>query len=1077
MSSEQTIHNTRLLEFLRRVAPFSVVDHGLTLANSGFVAEAVRVGDIIQGSVISDQGEHYGITLKVLSNREIDASCSCSSKEDMQEQWCAHAVALLWNAHDLGFFEPFAGFSNNESVYHPTPRKPQEIADALQTAAKIDAWHSEYQYIPDVSILLQVNRDRLGMKVLFDQTPQAPTIFNGFTPPSSRALDNLLLELLDDKGSWDDDNQIWWISSATSVETALGLLQEYDKIFIGDLNTPVKIYNDLIAAKIYARWTDAGLELQLGWVLPDNRIIFDNGQLIGTGPYWKLLDAAIYRVQPGITHLASFFSSDSTLSLSRAQAGPFLELIQQDIDLNRLLTVENQHLQPISEVKSPTPILEFDFYQEGTDHYSVGSSFVIEGLLDFEYPKPPIADNVVYLPDRDLERRLTEVLRELGFRYDPEKRRYLLFNDDALELVFEKTGVFKRPWRINGLEQIRKSLRRSQLTINVSLFALEEEVTSSSANGVCYDCQITLVQNNAKIPLSNLFRNANSLNNSWIRLDSGAYAKVPGGGVNLLGVTLGAIEPNYRICNTIKTKISALQAISLMRLEDDNFKIITDRRLKNLAKRLKEFSSIKALKATRNFKGKLRPYQEEGISWLNFLREFDLGGILADEMGLGKTVQTLAFLQYIKDKQKTLKSKYRANLVVAPTSVITNWYHEAQRFTPNLKVLLLHGPDRKKRFEAIAEHDLVITSYALLRIDRSDLEPLDFNYLILDEAQNIKNPQAATTKAAKAIKAQHRLALTGTPTENRPLELWSIIDFLMPGHIGSHEFFKNQIEKPIIEGGTTTAAIDYLKSKTKPFVLRREKHEVEKDLPPKIQAEMFVGMTNAQRSLYNQILSEVRPQIFDAVNKKGIRGASISILAALLRLRQVCNHPNSLGTYKNKQDMGSGKLEALQELISEAIDSGHKILVFSQFLEMLNIIRRWLQQEGVNYLYLDGATKNRAEIIDQFNNDDEVSLFLISLKAGGTGLNLTAADTVIIYDPWWNPAVENQAVDRAHRIGQTKTVNVYRLITENSIEEKIMKLKEKKAALIKALINDNGLSTINLTRGDLENLFSQSPTY
>lgn len=1077
MPSELTNNDSRLLDFLKRVAPFSVVDRGIALAGKGFVSEAVRIADTIQGSVIDDQGEHNSITLKVLSNHEIEASCSCSSTADMQEQWCTHAVALLWNAHELGFFEPLAGFSSNESVYHAIPRKPQEIADAITVAVRDVSQTANYQYVPEVSIQLQVNRDRLGIRVIFDQTVQAPTIFNGFTAPSSRALDNLLLNFLDEKGSWDDDNQLWWVSSATSIETTLGLLLEYENLFINNLETPMRISLDLISIRLFANWTEAGLEIRLAWLLPGSKTVFNDGQLIGTGPYWKLLDNVIYPVQSGIVQLTSFFPNESTLSISRAQAGPFLELLQQNIDLSHLLVISDQHLQPDSQVKSPAPLLELDFYQETTDHYSVGSSFIIEGALDFEYPKPPADENIVYLPDRLIERRFSDQLHEIGFSFNPEKHRYLIYNDHALELVFEKTAAFRKPWRINGLEQIRKSLRRALLTINVSLFALDEESVTTTANSASYECQITLVQNNAKIPLSNLFRNANASNDRWIRLDSGAYAKVPGGGINLLSVTLGAIEPNFRICNTIKTKISALQAVSLMRLEDDNFKIITDRRLKNLAKRLKEFSNIKALKASTGFKGKLRPYQEEGLSWLNFLREFDLGGILADEMGLGKTVQTLALLLYIKEKTRTVKPKFKTSLVVAPTSVITNWYHEAQRFTPGLKVLLLHGPDRKRNFEKIPCHDLVITSYALLRIDRPDLEPLDFNYIILDEAQNIKNPQAATTKAAKAVKAQHRLALTGTPTENRPLELWSIMDFLMPGHIGSHEFFRNQIERPIIDGGVSTAAIDYLKAKTKPFVLRREKHQVEKDLPPKIEAEMFVGMSTAQRALYNQVLAEVRPQVFETVNKKGIKGASISILAALLRLRQICNHPNSLNSYKNRADMGSGKLEALQELVSEAIDSGHKILVFSQFIEMLNIIRRWLQQENIEHVYLDGATKNRAEVIDRFNNDEKISLFLISLKAGGTGLNLTSADTVIIYDPWWNPAVENQAIDRAHRIGQTKTVNVYRLITEQSIEEKIMKLKEKKTALIKALINDNGLSTLNLTRNDLENLFNQSPGY
>jgi len=272
--------------------------------------------------------------------------------------------------------------------------------------------------------------------------------------------------------------------------------------------------------------------------------------------------------------------------------------------------------------------------------------------------------------------------------------------------------------------------------------------------------------------------------------------------------------------------------------------------------------------------------------------------------------------------------------------------------------------------------------------------------------------------------------------------------------------------------GPSAQVARFLNSKTRPFILRRMKSEVERELPAKIESTVHVVMTDSQRGLYNQILEDVRPRVFDAIKQKGVRGASVSILAALLRLRQVCNHPNSIDALKEQPGFDSGKFELLQELVTEALESGRKILLFSQFKEMLAIIRRWLQEISVNYLYLDGATRQRQELIDQFNSNPEVRLFLISLKAGGTGLNLTAADTVIIYDPWWNPAVEGQAVDRAHRIGQTKTVSVYRLVTENSIEQKIMDLKAKKAKLVDALVNENGLSTLNLSRADLESLFS-----
>jgi len=294
----------------------------------------------------------------------------------------------------------------------------------------------------------------------------------------------------------------------------------------------------------------------------------------------------------------------------------------------------------------------------------------------------------------------------------------------------------------------------------------------------------------------------------------------------------------------------------------------------------------------------------------------------------------------------------------------------------------------------------------------------------------------------------------------------------MPGYLGTHDFFRTHIERPIMEHGGSIDIARLLRGKTRPFILRRTKAEVERDLPPKTETVLHVEMAPSQRELYSHILEEVRPRVFDAVEQKGIAGASVSILAALLRLRQVCNHPNSIEALKSLSGYESGKFNLLKDLLAEALEAGRKILLFGQFREMLSIIRRHLEETQVKYVYLDGATRDRQRAIDDFNNDPSVRLFLISLKAGGLGLNLTAADTVIIYDPWWNPAVESQAIDRAHRIGQDKPVHVYRLVTEDSVEQKIMELKRKKTALIEALVNDTGLSTLALTKTDLESLFT-----
>jgi non-specific serine/threonine protein kinase len=701
-------------------------------------------------------------------------------------------------------------------------------------------------------------------------------------------------------------------------------------------------------------------------------------------------------------------------------------------------------------------------------------------MLDFEYPAPPQNSNVVFLPDRAFEHECVQLLVSLGFSSSNEKRRYTLGGDDALDFIQEGHERLSTGWKLVGFDAIRKGIRFSDLSISVALSGADSAESGASKQGKkgfgmeWFDCHVSVLQNNSNLPLSSLFKNSRGDNDRWARLDSGAYARVPGGTVAQLRTILGSVDPNCRVSNTIRAELSLAQAISLSRIQDPGFKVSLDKKLAALNQKLSSFSEIKQVKASKGFTGKLRHYQEDGISWLSFLHEFELGGILADEMGLGKTVQTLAFFQQLREKRGKREDKNPV-LIVAPTSVITNWSYEIKRFTPNLKFLMLHGPGRKARFNDIPDVDIVLTSYALLRLDRYDLERHEFSYVVLDEAQNIKNPQATTTKAAKALRCRHRVALTGTPTENRPMELWSIMDFLMPGYLGSYEFFRANIERPILEGGTSIDVAQMLNAKTRPFILRRLKADVERELPPKIESVLHVEMTTSQRQIYSQILNEVRPKVFDAIKKKGVQGASISILAALLRLRQVCNHPNSIDALSDEPGFDSGKFNLLKDLVQEALESGRKILLFSQFRGMLSIIRTWLEEMQVSHLYLDGATRNRQELIDQFSQDESVRLFLISLKAGGSGLNLMAADTVIIYDPWWNPAVESQAVDRAHRIGQNKTVSVYRLVTEESVEQKIMDLKAKKSKLVDALINENGLSTVKLSKGDLESLFSPLP--
>jgi superfamily II DNA or RNA helicase len=456
----------------------------------------------------------------------------------------------------------------------------------------------------------------------------------------------------------------------------------------------------------------------------------------------------------------------------------------------------------------------------------------------------------------------------------------------------------------------------------------------------------------------------------------------------------------------------------------------------------------------------LREYQLTGFAWLTRLAANHLGGILADEMGLGKTVQTLAFLRSHQGDGPAL--------VVCPTSLVTNWENEARKFTPELKTLVLEGADRAARFNSIKEADLVITSYALLRRDIDTLRNFNFSTAVLDEAQHIKNPETLNAQAAFSLRAAHRFVLTGTPMENSVRDLWSIMNFALPGYLGNRNDFRERYELPIARGSAPDIQ-RRLSRRLQPFLLRRRKRDVAKDLPEKIEQVVPCSLTSHQRAAYDALLREIQQGL--GAPGKNVNGGvqRMKMLTGLLRLRQVCCDLRLVGLDKEET---SAKLDLLDELLEEAIDGDHRVLVFSQFVSMLHLIRERLEKLAIPFCYLDGSTKQRQEIVDRFQSDPAIPVFLISLKAGGVGLNLSAADTVIHFDPWWNPAVEAQATDRAHRIGQTRVVTAYKLITRDTVEEKILKLQEKKRAAIDAAIDSEEPLMTGLTTEELEELLA-----
>ncbi|CAB3803698.1 RNA polymerase-associated protein RapA [Paraburkholderia ultramafica] len=533
-----------------------------------------------------------------------------------------------------------------------------------------------------------------------------------------------------------------------------------------------------------------------------------------------------------------------------------------------------------------------------------------------------------------------------------------------------------------------------------------------------------------------------------------------------------------------------------------------DDSIRQLAQRLQAGPGLREVPVPRALKAELRAYQQQGLNWMQFLREQDLAGVLADDMGLGKTVQTLA---HILAEQEAGRLN-RPALIVVPTTLVHNWREEARRFAPGLKVLVLNGPQRKERFEQIGEHELILTTYALLWRDQKVLAEQDYHLLILDEAQYVKN---ATTKAAQAIRglrARHRLCLTGTPLENHLGELWSQFDFLLPGFLGNQKDFTRRWRNPIEKNGDGVRRA-LLARRIRPFMLRRRKDEVAKELPDKTTIVCSVDLEGAQRDLYETVRTAMQAKVRAAVSAQGLARSHIIVLDALLKLRQVCCDPRLVRTLKAGGEVGkadetaagksadnpagkrhkvekvdkekiekgaramrSAKLDLLLSMLPELIEEGRRVLLFSQFTGMLSLIAEALEEAAIPYVILTGDTTDRVTPVERFQQGD-VPLFLISLKAGGVGLNLTAADTVIHYDPWWNPAAENQATDRAHRLGQEKPVFVYKLIAAGSIEEKIVELQEQKAGLADSILSEDAAGAAKFSDDDLDALFAPMPEF
>ena len=732
---------------------------------------------------------------------------------------------------------------------------------------------------------------------------------------------------------------------------------------------------------------------------------------------------------------------------------------QQDLMLGRILAetrvpplelVESLRLEEINA--KPRPCLTL---RTPRQNWGLGSDKLI-GELDFEYDgavipagrTTPLAVStelgLVIRRDPRAESAADIKLFELGFREAKDPR----LDPGTLELPAKRMSQVTKDlivagWRVEAEGKLIRPAGEFKLTLSTGIDWFELD------GGILYD--------DHNVTLPELLAAAR-LGESMIELGDGSMGMLPeewlkkyGMLADIATLTDGSLRFNSAQAGMLDALLAAQPEIQV------------DAAFEKVRQNLRQFEGVAPIDSPSGFHGELRPYQREGLGWLDYLQRFGFGGILADDMGLGKTIQVLALLQ----RRRAHRQAKGPSLAVVPRSLVFNWVQEAARFTPRLRVLDYTGPSRHALREVFGEYDLIITTYGTVRTDITELTQFHFDYAILDEAQAIKNADSQSAKAARLLRSRCKLAVSGTPIENHLGELWSIFEFLNPGMLGSDSVFK----KYVGTGATLDEADRTLLAKAlRPFILRRTKQQVVEDLPEKTEQTLYCDMEAEQARCYDELRTHYR----DALLRKDtaeLNRSKIEVLEALLRLRQAACHPGLISPELARSS--SAKLEMLLPSIFEVVEEGHKVLVFSQFTSLLAIVRERLDQEKITYEYLDGRTRNRAARVERFQTDRDCPVFLISLKAGGLGLNLTAAEYVYLLDPWWNPAVEAQAIDRSHRIGQTQHVFAYRLICRGTVEEKILELQQKKRDLADAILNaDNRGVVQNLSREDLEFLLS-----
>ncbi|HEY9746258.1 MAG TPA: SNF2-related protein [Oculatellaceae cyanobacterium] len=1000
----------------------------------------------VKGKVKGNYKEAYNIQILFLQDH-VEPHCDCP----LEETWCKHTVAVALEAVKRHYWEKFYRLpiedetvpALDDSDFEGHYRffiKPDKSNKPRQVGVKIEDRSTGK---------IQHNLETVLKKALERAAEEGEDSFN---PAENREIALLQFILKHAKGRPDHG---WFYIPVAEADQLLQLMSQVEEVCNTQGQRLIFEHDPLFLLMSVNASVAGNVLVSLHWIrqMPYDAYPLEEISLFGRDVPWGMYKNRIYPLSNKLSELPAYLTKSSFTDIKDADGGKFmyeeLPQLRKLVDMDLADIVQQLDLKK----KPPRKIVTVELMDEATLKIRVSLEFDYDGVkvpFSKKAPETPYVmvtnkkkdKEAIYWVKRDIHEEHEAYRKLMEGGLDPLQTNHLFAEgDNAIDFynVTLKNLMEQEvdPWQAkfaNNLSPLKASDHPLRLRGRIEFAQTVDQ----------FILQIDCVIGEKVMTLDDVQRHLMQGKKYFFMKDVG-YVEIPLAAILYFIKTLEFFDAEA-MDEPDTYRIQTYRAGLIAELQDQGIQLDMSKKFQKFWNVISSQQAMEEVPIPSSVRAELRPYQKAGFNWLWFLYSYGLNGILADDMGLGKTLQTLVLLQRAKDQDGQMPS-----LIICPTSVVYNWINEIAKFTPELNVVNLTGSDRHAQYKKIKDADAVITSYALLRRDIRALKEYPFRYVILDESQNIKNYESQTAQASKSLQASHRLALSGTPVENRLMELWSVFDFLMPGFLYDKDDFRYRYEYPIEEKGNRDAE-RRLKKQVFPFMLRRLKQDVAKDLPPKIEAVSYCELTDKQRELYLEVLEKTREEVFAQVAEKGVSGSTNSIFAALLRLRQICCHPKLLGEELSGGLKESGKFDALTEMIEEVISEGHRILLFSQFVEMLKIIKAWLDKKGIKYEYLTGESRDRHVMVDRFNNDESIPIFLMSLKAGGTGLNLTGADYVIHYDPWWNPAAEDQASDRAHRIGQTKTVFVYRLITKGTVEEKILKLQERKRDLVDSII-------------------------